>query len=63
LFTMVSPTVRAHLTLLSRLAFALRDPGFQDVIRRQGLRDDILTELSRVEAGLAAPKPAPVGGA
>jgi len=63
LFTMVSPTVRAHLTLLSRLAFALRDPGFQDVIRRQALRDDILTELFRVEAGLAAPKPAPVGGA
>ncbi len=45
LFTMVSPTVRAHLHLLSRLAFALRDPGFQEAIRRQGLRDEILTEL------------------
>ena len=61
LFTMVSPTVRAHLTLLSRLAFAMRDPGFQDVIRRQALRDQILTELRRVEASLAQTR-APQGG-
>jgi nitrogen PTS system EIIA component len=53
LFTMVSPTVRAHLHLLSRLAFALRDSGFQDVIRRQGLRDEILAELRRVESSLS----------
>ena len=53
LFTMVSPTVRAHLHLLSRLAFALRDPGFQGVIRRQGLRDEILAELRRVESSLS----------
>jgi len=61
LFTMVSPTVRAHLTLLSRLAFAMRDPGFQDAIRRQALRDEILTELRRVEAGLTQSR-APHGG-
>lgn len=59
LFTMVSPTVRAHLHLLSRLAFALRDAGFHETIRRQGLRDEILTELRRVESGLI-PTP-PVG--
>jgi len=57
LFTMVSPTVRSHLHLLSRLAFALRDPGFQGVVRRQGLREEILAELRRVEAGLARPEP------
>jgi len=34
LFTMVSPTARAHLHLLSRLSFALRDAEF-----RQQLRD------------------------
>ncbi len=56
LFTMVSPTVRAHLHLLSRLAFALRDPGFHAVIQRQALRDEILTELRRVEAGLRQPR-------
>jgi nitrogen PTS system EIIA component len=60
LFTLVSPTVRAHLHLLSRLAFALRDPAFKDVIARQALRDEILAELRRVEAGLL--QPAPAGG-
>ena len=58
LFTLVSPTVRAHLHLLSRLAFALRDPAFKDAIARQALRDEILTELRRVEAGLLQPTPA-----
>jgi len=52
LFTLVSPTVRAHLHLLSRLAFALRDAGFKDAIRRAALRDEILAELRRVEAAL-----------
>jgi PTS system nitrogen regulatory IIA component len=52
LFMLVSPTVRAHLHLLSRLAFALRDPAFREVIRRQGLRDEILAEVRRVESGL-----------
>jgi PTS system nitrogen regulatory IIA component len=56
LFTLVSPTIRAHLHLLSRLAYALRDPGFQAVIQRQGLRDEILTESRRVESGLLRPR-------
>ncbi|HET6420994.1 MAG TPA: PTS sugar transporter subunit IIA [Geobacteraceae bacterium] len=52
LFTIVTPTVRSHLHLLSRIAFALRDPGFRDLIMRQGLRDEILKEARRVEAGI-----------
>lgn len=52
LFTLISPTVRAHLQMLSRLAFALRDPGFKAVIRRVGTRDEILAELRRVESGM-----------
>ena len=55
LFTMVSPTVRAHLQLLSKLAFALRDPGFKAAIARQALRDEVLLELGRVEAALVRP--------
>ena len=62
LFTIISPTVRAHLTLLSRLAFAMRDPGFQDAVRRQALRDEILAELRRVEAGLTPLHPVRAGG-
>ncbi|MBI1854066.1 MAG: PTS sugar transporter subunit IIA [Planctomycetes bacterium] len=53
LFSMVSPTVRAHLHLLSRLAFALRDPAFESVVHRQGSRDEILAEARRAEATLA----------
>src|SRR5213593_2709530 len=52
LFTMVSPTVRAHLRLLSRLSFALHDAGFKKAVLRQGSRDDILRECQRVEEGL-----------
>lgn len=58
LFTLVSPTIRAHLHLLSRLAYALRDPGFQAVVQRQGLHDEILAECRRVEAGLPRPRTA-----
>jgi PTS system nitrogen regulatory IIA component len=35
LFTLVSPTVRAHLQLLARLAFALRTPDFREAVSRQ----------------------------
>jgi PTS system nitrogen regulatory IIA component len=63
LFTLVSPTVRAHLHLLSRLAFVLRVPAFRDVIRRQGLRNEIMDEVRRVEAGLALSHPVPATGA
>ena len=62
LFTMVSPTVRAHLHLLSRLAFALRDPGFQGVIRRPGLRNEILADLRRVESSLLQSPPVRTAG-
>jgi PTS system nitrogen regulatory IIA component len=55
LFSLVSPTVRAHLRLLSRLAFALHDPGFKKAVIRQAARDEILREAQRVEGGLARP--------
>jgi PTS system nitrogen regulatory IIA component len=51
-FSLISPTVRAHLRLLSRLSFALQDPGFKAVLYRQGLRDGIYAEARRVEAAL-----------
>jgi PTS system nitrogen regulatory IIA component len=54
LFSLVSPTVRAHLRLLSRLSFALHDPGFKDAVARQAARTEILDEIRRVEAVLDA---------
>lgn len=52
LFSLISPTVRAHLRLLSRLAFALNDPGFKTAVTRQGSRDEILAEAERIETAL-----------
>jgi nitrogen PTS system EIIA component len=42
LFTLVSPTIRAHLHLLSRLSFALRESRFQQAIISQGSREEIM---------------------
>ena len=52
LFTMISPTVRAHLHLLSRLSFALQHPQLKALLEKQALRDDILSELRRIEGAL-----------
>jgi nitrogen PTS system EIIA component len=57
LFTLISPTVRAHLYLLSRLGFALRDPDFKNAVLRQAPRETIVEALRRVEIAMAAPPP------
>ncbi len=57
LFTLVSPTVRAHLHLLSRLAFALRDPRFKAAVRTQASREDIFEALNAAEAAVTAAAP------
>jgi PTS system nitrogen regulatory IIA component len=50
LFTILSPTVRAHLHLLSVLAFGLQQPSFRRAIEKQAARLAILREASRVDA-------------
>jgi PTS system nitrogen regulatory IIA component len=52
-FSLLSPTTRAHLHLLSRLGFALRDPGFRSAVLREGSREEILGEARRVESSFA----------
>jgi len=52
LFTLISPTIRGHLHLLSRLSFTLRNDRFVETIRRQAIREDILNEVHRIENGL-----------
>ncbi|MFN8626795.1 MAG: PTS sugar transporter subunit IIA [Candidatus Binatia bacterium] len=54
LFSLISPTVRAHLRLLSRLAFALNDPRFKDTVLHQAARDEILAAARAVEQSLLA---------
>jgi nitrogen PTS system EIIA component len=57
LFTLISPTVRAHLHLLSRLGFALHDPKFKAAVTGQLGRDEILAALDQVEKSLIVGNP------
>jgi PTS system nitrogen regulatory IIA component len=59
LFALVTPTVRAHLRILSRLAFLLRDERLRSLLKRQGTRDEIVAAFRDAESALAAPAPAP----
>ena len=55
LFTIVSPTVKVHLHLLSQLAFALRQPVFANLIARQGSCEEIMICASAIDGNLAEP--------
>ena len=55
LLSIVSPTNRTHLQLLSRLSFALHDGRLRETVIRQAPREEILAEVRRVEASMSAP--------
>ncbi len=62
LFTLISPTVRAHLHLLSRLGFVLRDPEVKGAVVRQAPREQIIDAIGRAEASIVAARArAPAG--
>jgi PTS system nitrogen regulatory IIA component len=52
LFAMISPTVKAHLHMLSRLGFVLQNPEFKGALTRQASRDELMSALARAEAAL-----------
>ena len=54
LFSLICPTSRGHLQMLSRLSYALHEPKFRDVVLAAGQREEILREAREVEATLAA---------
>jgi nitrogen PTS system EIIA component len=56
LFTLVSPSVRAHLHLLSRLTYGLRLPVFKDPVSQQAGRDALLAGARAVDLS-ARPSP------
>ncbi|HLA84646.1 MAG TPA: PTS sugar transporter subunit IIA [Thermoguttaceae bacterium] len=55
LFTIVSPTIRAHLHLLARLSYSLQQPAFTDVIAGQGSREQILAASQFVDESIPPP--------
>jgi PTS system nitrogen regulatory IIA component len=63
-FSLICPTMRSHLQMLSRIAYALHDEHFKGAVMRQLPREEILQAALRVEATLSvpnaeAPRPAP----
>ena len=62
MFSFISPTIRVHLHLLSRLAFGLQDIGFKAAVLRQASAEEILQEARRVEGGLTQPAAATTHG-
>lgn len=56
IFSVVSPTIRGHLLLLSRIAAALHDPGFKRAVLDRLPQEKILVEARRVEQALVAAK-------
>jgi nitrogen PTS system EIIA component len=52
LFALISPSMRAHLHLLSRLAFALRDGELKSLLQLQASREELLGALRRISASL-----------
>jgi len=55
LFSIISPTNRSHLQLISRLSFALHDSQLRDTVVRQAAQDEIRREVRRVEASMGVP--------
>jgi PTS system nitrogen regulatory IIA component len=56
LFTIISPTTRAHLHLMSKLSFVLRDSRVRRVVREQAPRQAILQQIGRAEEQLTLPE-------
>jgi PTS system nitrogen regulatory IIA component len=52
LFTLISPSVRAHLHLLSRLGIVLRDDRVRAALRSRATREELMDAFSKAEAAL-----------
>jgi PTS system nitrogen regulatory IIA component len=53
LFVPLSPDVRVHLHLLSRISFALRNPQFKALLASEGRRDELLDAARALEPDAA----------
>jgi len=62
LFTLISPTVRAHLHLLSRLSFALRDATFKALVLAQASRAELMRSLRGISLDPAESPTSPSRG-
>lgn len=49
IFLVISPLIRVHLSLISRISFSLQQPSFMDVIKNQASREDILEAAAAID--------------
>ncbi len=54
LFTLISPTVRSHLKMFSRIAFILKDADVRNALMSQNSREVILSAIKNAEQSLGA---------
>ncbi len=54
LFTIISPTIKAHLNLLSKLAYGLRGSPFTQAVTTRASRDEILSSAALLDEHVAA---------
>ena len=54
LFTLISPTVRNHLNMLSRIAFILKNNGVKNALINHSSREVILKNIEEAERDLSA---------
>lgn len=57
LFTLLSPTVRAHLQLLSRLSYALHDRALLKLLKKPGTPQALLDRLGEIDSLERTPRP------
>ena len=55
-FAMMTPTIRAHLQLLSRLSLALLDPAFKAALAQRAPLAALCSHVQRIEGALGAAK-------
>lgn len=58
LFALVSPSIKMHLLLLSRLSFCLQDPGFQRRLSAKELKEPLIAEVIVIESRLISQRKA-----
>ncbi len=54
IFSLVSPTVRDHLQLLSRVGAAIRTPGFKALLQKRAAAAEILAEATGLDEAVRA---------
>lgn len=58
-FAMMTPTIRAHLQLLSRLSLALLDPAFRAALAHRAALAELGSHVLRIEGALGSAKRGP----